>query len=449
MTIDIDTSRPIRTGELAQFVVAVSQALQPDESTWIEWKSPADLMPTAANRMPDDAEQFCGGMGYIVIGADPEGIRGVPLVDPAVLHPQLRRYTGARIRWHGDWVHVRGVDVLVVTVDAPRWDDPIWPLEREFDSFRSGRVFVRHPGASTEATANELHALQRRHAAPSRPRLDLSASASVAWIDSTAWPAQVDAWVARLLAPHHRRLKELAALGDAPISPDMMSGQVKRVIEASASATRLMNEALRHARREDGRTVDEYRRELQEWEDQLRQASARVARAQYLAAGHGVVHLTVTNGSDRFLHDVEIRLELPDGIIGVHDTHRRPPTVPDGPRPYGPPSAIRVSPALSAMVAAIDRPHDLSSFLPQLPVDHTVAAGRVSVRMSFDTIRQFAHRDIDEFTLLVTRRPPDGRLVVPYTATIRDPESVINGAVSLELDAEPIIFDDQLVPSAP
>ncbi|MEJ7724925.1 MAG: hypothetical protein WKF64_11520, partial [Ilumatobacteraceae bacterium] len=92
---------------------------------------------------------------------------------------------------------------------------------------------------------------------------------------------------------------------------------------------------------------------------------------------------------------------------------------------------------------------DLSSFLPQLPVDHTVAAGRVSVRMSFDTIRQFAHRDIDEFTLLVTRRPPDGRLVVPYTATIRDPESVINGAVSLELDAEPIIFDDQLVPSAP
>lgn len=57
---------------------------------------------------------------------------------------------------------VDGKDVLVVTADPPRDGDPPWPLRKELDTCRSGTLFVREPGKTEPALAEDVDALGRR-----------------------------------------------------------------------------------------------------------------------------------------------------------------------------------------------------------------------------------------------------------------------------------------------
>jgi hypothetical protein len=176
VTLVIDTSRPLRSpAAQVELVQAVLAADETDETEWVEWKSLLDLTRAEgrfaiasqilgfANRHPDRASRFVGGCAYLIVGAEPGTMSGQPVMDPADLDNALRPYLGdAGPVWSPLWPKVSGCHVLVVTVEAPRWGDPIFVLRKAFDRHEDGTVFVRRPGATRRASAAEMdHLLVR------------------------------------------------------------------------------------------------------------------------------------------------------------------------------------------------------------------------------------------------------------------------------------------------
>jgi len=177
VAIQIDTGAPLRgVDDLRRLVEAVFAADDHDEADWIEWKSTLDMSTKdgafavarvvlgLANRLPDRASITCGGLGYVVVGAEPGRVSGVVSTDPASLDQLIEPYLGAMEgpRWSPVYLPVMNATVLVVTVEAPRAGDRIFPLRREFAGARGGTVFVRKNGRTIPADSGDLDALQDR-----------------------------------------------------------------------------------------------------------------------------------------------------------------------------------------------------------------------------------------------------------------------------------------------
>jgi hypothetical protein len=108
-----------------------------DEAFWVECKNngfdPAESegrLKTArailsfANQMPDIAATACGGLAYVIIGAEPGGVDGVTVHDGADLDNWLIKYLGGDgPTWTPSYVKHGDKDVLVIVVVAPRWGD--------------------------------------------------------------------------------------------------------------------------------------------------------------------------------------------------------------------------------------------------------------------------------------------------------------------------------------
>jgi len=186
MAVQIDTSRALRRpDELAALVGAVVQALQDDELDWIEWKSGLDLSAKSvqgtltrhilgmANRQPDAAAAHMQGCGYIVVGAEPGGARGITPVDPAQLSQGILAYAGSDgPAWWPQYVQGGDAQVLVVVVEPPQPGHRIFTLRKQFSSsattYRAGTVFVRQHGKTEIAGPDDIRALEDRYAAPGR-----------------------------------------------------------------------------------------------------------------------------------------------------------------------------------------------------------------------------------------------------------------------------------------
>jgi hypothetical protein len=177
VTVAVDTGVALRgDDDLCRLVEAVAAAGEHDETDWLEWKGTLDLSTKAgafavartvlglANRPPEQASLICEGVGYLIVGAEPGRLEGVRSVDPAdfsqLISPYLEGQDG--LRWSPTYVTVEDRMVFVATVEAPKPGDRIFTLRREFDGARSGTVFVRKPGRTVQADANDLDALQTR-----------------------------------------------------------------------------------------------------------------------------------------------------------------------------------------------------------------------------------------------------------------------------------------------
>jgi hypothetical protein len=133
VSLNIDTWHPMRRpSELEALVRAVLDAVAEDEAEWIEWKSNLALDNTEgwfsiskqvlgmANRNPERAARFVGGLGYLVVGVEPARLLGVNPVDVAKLDAYLQRYLGSNGPvWAPTYLTVDGKTVLVVVVEAP------------------------------------------------------------------------------------------------------------------------------------------------------------------------------------------------------------------------------------------------------------------------------------------------------------------------------------------
>ncbi|MGP4104161.1 hypothetical protein [Nonomuraea sp. KM90] len=122
-----------------------------------------------SNRNPDSAANFAEGTAYVVIGAEPGQINGVTPLDVARLEGSLTPYLGTEGPiWAATYVPVQDKSVLVITVEAPAWGNPIYPLCKTYQpsdgktGADDGTIFIRRQASTQPAKAAEHRMLQER-----------------------------------------------------------------------------------------------------------------------------------------------------------------------------------------------------------------------------------------------------------------------------------------------
>jgi hypothetical protein len=212
MALDFDATKALRRPlDVQRLVRAVVNAAKEDETVWLEWKSTLDLSSKEgqaavarciigmANRMPEAANRFCEGNGYVLVGAEPGQLLGVTPVDSADLDQGLRPYLGDDGPiWSPHWVEVDGVTVLIVITDRPKWGDAIHILRKGYTDkkLRDGDIFVRRPGKTEHASSAELQALSRRllaRRAAMNLAVELHEPSALAPLDTS--PDAIERWI--------------------------------------------------------------------------------------------------------------------------------------------------------------------------------------------------------------------------------------------------------------
>lgn len=323
MALQIDVSKAFRFhGELEQLVRAVLAAGSADERHWIEWKATADLTSAAdvmkhiarhilgfANRDPATARPFAEGYGYLVVGLTPGQAVGITPRDPAQLVPQITKYVGQRIKWNSDYVTVDGVDVLVIAVDPPRPGDPIYALEQDFDEYPGGTVFIRRPGSTNRATADELRMLERRLMAGTNQLelgIDLATSTIERWPDAE----DVESWLAQQQSRLLRYVRHRA---------DRVPVGLPAYIEVEP----------------DHRTEAQYQQEVDQYIANVRRVLSTRLRVHMRQTARHTLSLAADNQTQAGLEDIELRVHIAGAVSEIpkgDDFHVR---MPERPRPLG------------------------------------------------------------------------------------------------------------------
>jgi hypothetical protein len=178
-----------------------------------------------------------GGCAYFLAGVSPGELKGIELMDAAQLEGQVAGFVGRDISWRADYVEVDGCNVLVVTVEPPRWSDRVHPARKTYNpegggrsALQEGTVYVRHQASTERATAADMDMLSRRAA---RRRGDelvvdvrLAPETSLRSVDLShqAIAAYVEQEKSRLLAPLSRAMQR--TLGVSLLRSSMLMGGV-------------------------------------------------------------------------------------------------------------------------------------------------------------------------------------------------------------------------------
>ena len=173
----IPVDRALRTAAARRDLVrAVVEGSRADvEMDWIEWKSSLNLTDRSsifeiarqilgfANRDPERAARVLEGCAYLLVGVERQRLVGVLPVDSAEIEKKVNQYVGFDgPAWDFSYEQLDGLTVLVITVEPPRFGDPVHVLRREFGSHKSGAVFVRRFGRTDLADADAMRMLSQR-----------------------------------------------------------------------------------------------------------------------------------------------------------------------------------------------------------------------------------------------------------------------------------------------
>lgn len=476
MALDLDISRPLRGIDRHRDLVrAILGAHSSDELVWLEWKTGLDLNTKQgcfhvakavlgmANRPVEVAARACAGYGYLVVGVEPENLAGLEVPDPAQWIGRVEVYLkggSAGPSWDWTILPVDGSNVLVVTVDPPQDGDPPWPLRKEFDTYRSGALFVRKPGKTEPALAEDVDALGRRLlAGASRlPQLlvEIVGDVPVSWISGAEVRGSVAAWVER---ERDRHMEAAQAVEDERTKPVPAAGPSDRIgllglsdtnalkaqAQAQAKAIADVQNALRSGvlgqfqDEPDRRTLDEYAEELDHWAVEFTAAARHDLPRRYCEAEHGLVHLRVTNNSTQYLPGVELQVhiafEAAKGFADVPESHR----LPNMPRPYGQPKPSSLLPAsflggMPSVLAGLDG----YNYGGQYVRDTYIEDGSIKATLDVGDLRPTASYDGDDFYVLLSSRPADGVLHATWTATVQNRDGIIEGHLTIPVAAEPV-----------
>lgn len=277
MAIELDTSQPLRRpADLRQLVDAIAIAGPADEAHWVEWKSSLRLdaldgwfsiskqILGFANRHPDRAARFAGGLGYVVVGAEPGTVSGITPVDVAQLDDWLRVYLGNDgPAWSPTYVTVNDVEVLVVVVEPPRWGDRIFLLRKTYQPPKGGggadkgTVFIRREAKTERANDVEHDMLQDRLLRGQRqPGLELT----LGWKDGPVALTPIAATAELRRAWLDKRQEVLLRSLTEPVKQPQASTDKRLAV----SPSRPLSEAFINATRREDRTPDQYRQEVEE-----------------------------------------------------------------------------------------------------------------------------------------------------------------------------------------
>jgi hypothetical protein len=336
MPLQLDLKRALRShADLASLVQAVHDAPQTEtEKHWLEWKSALELgtkHATAtiaravlgfANRAPETAARTTDGCAYLLVGVEPGAAAGVTHIDIAQLEGQLRPYVGVGPTWSADYVSCGGVEVLVITVEAPRQGDPPHPVRKtltveaptgkERVALQDGNVLVRREASTHVASAVEIDMLYQRAARDRDQSIDVDLElrpGEITWVEvgPEAVRDYVESRRANLLAP-------LEGIQRTLRSPTM----------AMAYGTEMRRE-------------DSYRASVDDYCERLEAVLAEVAAARAVKQGIGVLDLRLVNNTERAFSSVlvELHLKLADLSVIEWDGELEEPELPDPPPLWG------------------------------------------------------------------------------------------------------------------
>ncbi|WP_409056828.1 ATP-binding protein [Streptomyces sp. SYP-A7185] len=300
MALDIDHTAPFRTPlQLRSLVVAIQSAGEHDESDWIEWKSNYDLSEKStkatlarhiialANRTVEKSRQAAGGHGYIIVGVEPGNLEGVRTIDLADLESGVRPYLGPLgPEWIPAYISCEGKDVLAISVDPPRQGDRIHTLEKSFDKYYAGMIFVRRTAQTVLADPGEVFALsQRVQVVEDRQSLTLTSAKEVT--SAPSWP-----WLDEALRSMLNEERE----------------------EVEAKGRRKVARQFLPAIDNDPRTLEDYTEEARQYLERYKTYLFEVAVQTFVRSGHGSLEMNLKNSQERSYQQVRVEVELPSGF---------------------------------------------------------------------------------------------------------------------------------------
>jgi hypothetical protein len=331
--LEIDLTRVPR-GELAAraLVEALAQTDDRAERHFLEIKSSVDLKSKegiakvakfilgAANRMPDVAARYFEGHAVMVLGVGAGSTPGIEPVEALDIERGVRPYLSVNgPRWDLQRVPVDdGREVLLVIVDPPKTGQPAFPCFKDGPGLNNGQIIVRGDGETRQATGEKVLLLQQRGRLD-RPDVDLTVA-----IEGTA----------------------VAYRCDESVLEDHIESETSRLIAAlrafrgtnpyAIASTSLL---AGMGQREEDRTADDYRQQIEAWATACRAGwtSAVDALAAVISSPTTVV---ITNREQAFLEDVEVEVYLEGPVMGVRPTSRESfdpyDLLPSPPRTWGP-----------------------------------------------------------------------------------------------------------------
>ncbi|WP_378090566.1 hypothetical protein [Citricoccus sp. GCM10030269] len=232
----------------------------------------------AANRPVADAARAFGGSALLLVGVSKQGdLVGVEQVDSANWSDSVLEYFGSeKPRWDYQWVRYEEYTLMAVTVEPPKQGDPIYRAYSKGEGVQDGDVFIRTDAKTRKATAIEQGRLDQRAKSAPDASLEVSCAARMQFVDLSI---------------------------------------AKRVI-ASWAESHTFSPAVNDFIRRDGRSAEEYRREIGEWKHSISSnPSEEVLDA--LAVHSSRAHqgsLSVKNVGTRDLQNVQVVLQLPPGV---------------------------------------------------------------------------------------------------------------------------------------
>lgn len=444
MALNFDTrTAPRNHAELKKLVLAVRGATKADETFWLEWKSELDLNPedkadksgrahiaraiiAFANRMPDEASRFVEGYGFFLAGVSHENMGGVEQHDVTELVRWIGDYVGDTIRWQPTYVEVAGDDgavaVLVITIDPPRWGDPIFCMRKQAPSpykdksIPEATVFVRRSEGTTDrARAADLDALGDR-LVRREPTLDLALSVGQGAAKPITCPEDD---VAKLLS--YLETRALATLQEGPDQP-------------------LTGLAVAFGRLEERREA-RFREEVQEYLERCRLAIPD-GIAEAAAVNVKPLVLRLHNQTNTFVGGVQVLLRLHGNVRALEPewpsyaiNERFPRALPIPPIfSRGTRSSLRPDTVLAPAPSGLSNLRSAGAG-PSIRIDKF---GPVTIELPPVDLRSGRHADLAPFVLLVEEDEGEA-ITAEWTATATNMNGSISGQLHIPC-AEPRSF---------
>lgn len=306
LPLDRAVVRPRQRIALVQYIRG-SRQLQ--ESDYLEWKCGLDVRKRRAavakhligfaNRTVAAAERHFEGHAYLVLGVEPGRYEDVDPWDRAQVEDWLAPFVEDELRYDADYVEVDGHRVLVFDVESPRPGDPIYALQKASEdedgkNLREG-VYVRRPGKTEPANANDIRALSARLLA----RLDHGPN--IECLDLAVDDREIRAIPAHMLTNENRDqvLERYRREAMAPVpDPHPFLGHPAALMGS--------------------RGPEEFANEVEKFVAQAKRHWWEYIACEFAERTPAVLKVAVVNDTDDHYEQVEVELRLPVPRMAVH-----------------------------------------------------------------------------------------------------------------------------------
>lgn len=451
LSIEWDQNKfPRRQSEWDSFInkLAGQQVdTDPYEDFWLEQKSEMNPLKSPgigkiakcilgmANRLPDVAIRAMGGRGLMVCGLSQGKRVGVPRTEDHELENALNPFLGGEgPLWtaHRLPAEQKDREVLIIVVDPPKDGDTIFACHKESEGVTNGGIYVRSKTQTRAVRGQEHNALiARLRAGSHKPDVDISVGL-VTPLFAVEWGADlIDEYLSKAKASLLASVSATDAV--PPIKFQASRGLTSRVLSAFEV--------------EETRSPADFVSEVEEWVLSSRRAVGAVAKA-YLARALPSAVFRITNNSETYLRDIELKIHLEGEVeSALYEDNRKlrlSRCLPERPRKYGP---YTVTPhGLMAPVPMAGGgsfgPRWQSGFRNSGSVDAVFSDAALRPKSTITTA------DDDSVLFLPSGKEGDG-VVGTWTLTADGINAVIQGSIELLvpelIELKPATFSDLVI----